>query len=304
MITLIYGENAFERDFAVKKRAGDAIRYDGATIDKAQLQQLLYGVSLFNLQQSSIIDGLSEQKALWEWLGDTLTEADVEATTIILLETKVDKRTKTYKLLKKYADVIECVPFTERDTARVITWLQGIAKEHSIVINTAAAKELVQRIGVDQYRLLHELTRLSALGEAVTVDTVVNYTPQTPRDTAFNLLEVSLIGTAQEVRAAVRAAHITNDPYMTVGLLVSQLYALSGLVFANGMGLADIAKELGVHPFVLRNLQRIAKKITEEQLCYAVAELVEVDTQLKTSDIDPWLAIEIALLAIASRSQR
>ena len=49
MITLIFGENAYERDSQLDKLISQSFdRYDGLEINTNQLSQIILGVSLFN----------------------------------------------------------------------------------------------------------------------------------------------------------------------------------------------------------------------------------------------------------------
>lgn len=300
MLVLLCGENAYERDqYMAAHGLAECHRYDGTEVDIATLRQLLQGVSLFSTQQKVIINGLSEQKAVWSDLGELLTPELIAAAEVVLLETKPDKRTKTYKLLQKHATVVQCNPFSEKDTGKAVRWLQALANERVISLSAEAATELVARVGVDQYRLLHELLRLAVVGE-ITKEVVCMHTPASPKEVAFSLLETALTSDASAVRQAVAMARLTADPYMTFGLVVSQVYAISGLVLTRGEDIAatELAATLGVHPFVLRNLQQSARMLELQTVRELISELAVADERMKTSDIDPWLAIETALLAV------
>lgn len=301
MITLLCGENAYERDQYVRTHAPDATRVDGAELDSAMLRQYLYGVSLFAAQSAVIITELSANKAQWDELGELLSPEVTEQANMLLIEPKPDKRTKTYKALKKHATVVECNPFGERDTGKAAQWLLKLADERNLPLERPAAAELVERVGVDQYRLLHELERLAVMGE-VSLAQVKRYTPASPKDTAFALLETALSGDVLRLREQLQAAQALNDPYMLLGLLVSQVYAVTGLVLAPEVPSAELASALQVHPFVLRNLQSVARRYTPDDMRRVIHALAEADYRMKNTDTDPWSAINTALLAIASIS--
>lgn len=301
MITLIIGENAYERDQAVAKIIADTDavveRYHGNEMTQAELAQIAHGISLFNNKKIVIIRDMSQNKDVWDFFG-TISQDIASETHIVVVEPKPDKRTKTYKALQKHAQLIDCPPFGERDTGKAAAWIGEHAREIGIQIDRAAPDELVRRIGIDQYALANELRRLAVMGD-ITVDTVRRYTETKPHDTAFTLLELALGGDAAAVGAMVRSVRSSNDAYMTLGLLVSQTYALAGLVLAGDE--PDIAKVLGVHPFVLSKLRRSAQQVSRQELAAIVQHLTEADTQLKTSTAEPWLVIESTLVRIAER---
>ncbi|NLA42928.1 DNA polymerase III subunit delta [Candidatus Saccharibacteria bacterium] len=298
MITFIYGDNDYERDRQVAeliKAVESTDRYDGAELTVSDLPQILQGVSLFSSQNLPIILNLSENASAWSALGDHLEKIDLDHIFLALVDTKPDKRTKTFKILKKIANVIECRAFSDGDTAKASTWLRQYAKQQSVRIDGSAADELVRRLGVDQYRLLNELNRLSVMGD-VTLERVKSYTEETNQDTAFDLLRLALSGDAVSVQRKVRVLRASDDPYKILGLLISQAYILAGLIYSEGQANPS---ELGVHPFAMSQLRSVAGRVSEAKLGRIVDELANIDIQLKTTSIDPWLSIEVGLTNIA-----
>ena len=90
MITLIFGENAYERDSQLDKLISQSFdRYDGLEINTNQLSQIILGVSLFNPSNISVIYSLSENKDLWNFLGENLTDDIISRAEIILIDSKI-----------------------------------------------------------------------------------------------------------------------------------------------------------------------------------------------------------------------
>ena len=104
MITLIIGENAYERDQAVARIIGESgckpERRTGSEMAEQDLLQLMQGVSLFESSQLIVIRELSENKPLWSLLEQRHTIVPDDSH-LVLIEPKPDKRTKTYKTLQK-----------------------------------------------------------------------------------------------------------------------------------------------------------------------------------------------------------
>lgn len=166
MITLIFGENAYERDSQLDKLISQSFdRYDGLEINTNQLSQIILGVSLFNPSNISVIYNLSENKDLWIFLGENLTDDIISRAEIILIDSKIDKRSKTFKLLQKKANIIECKPLSEKNLSAAKKWLLDFAKSKDIKLLPSAAEEIVEKIGTDQYKLKNELDRLSVMGD-------------------------------------------------------------------------------------------------------------------------------------------
>lgn len=304
MITLITGENSYERDREVARIiaacAGESERLDGAALTASDLPQLFQGMTLFATERLTIITNLSENKEVWgeleKWLDTPMSD-----THIVLVEPKPDKRTKTYKALQKQAQVKQCEPFGERGTGKAENWLKREAKTRQIEMNADAARELVRRVGTDQYRLVNELERLAPLG-SITTEVVAAHTEEPLGDNVFTLLQVALSGDTVQLHAKIHALQHTNDAYMTLGLLSSQLFNLAALKLGDGTT-AEIASSVKASEFALRPLVPLAAKISREQLKTAVQYIAEADIQTKTTASDPWIILESALMRIAAQQK-
>lgn len=295
MIILLTGDNIYEIDQElgriVANFPGDEERFDTDSLEPRQLTDIFSGLSLFSAERLVVLKRASENNVLWEALGEyATTETD---TLLVLAEPKVDKRTKTYKALAKHSDVRVFTSWGERDTGKAEQWLSSEANARNINLEVAAAREIVRRRGVEQYQLLHTLEQLSVIGD-ITFETVTNYIEATPQENVFELLAASLSGNTTRVRDMIRTLRYSNDPYMTVGLLASQVFALSGLVLSD-KSQAEIASDLGVSPFVLRNLSNFTHSVDRPRLHALITTLAATDIGLKSSTVDPWLQIETML---------
>lgn len=297
MITLIHGENAYERDQALQQIVatydGAVEQYDGAEVAVEGMKGLFSAQTLFSDRRLIVIKNLGDNKEAWQGL-EVYVRDDIDAD-LVLLEPKLDKRTKTYKALLKKATTIECTPFDDRDRARVVMWLRRLAETENIALTEEAARLLVARVGDDQYMLKNELNRLSAVGE-VTLTVVEVHTEETIHDTAFALLEMALDRQAQSLAERVRRLKMTEDAYRTFGLLVSQVFALAVVAASNP---SDDIKDTGVHPFVARKMRSVGSRVSPAMMRAIVEECTQTDRQLKGSAVDPWLLIETLLLRIA-----
>ena len=79
-------------------------------------------------------------------------------TTLVLVATTVDKRTKLFKLLQKEAVIVECGALV--DLADAERWVRTRVAAAHAVIEPAAARLVAQRAGVDVKRLRADVDRL------------------------------------------------------------------------------------------------------------------------------------------------
>ena len=100
MIYLFYGENEFEKRQVIAKLIGDekATRRDGEDLTLSGMQEIAIGQTLFMSSSIYLISKLSENSEVWSQIPDIKFDDDK---VIILVEDKIDKRTKTYKWLQK-----------------------------------------------------------------------------------------------------------------------------------------------------------------------------------------------------------
>ena len=299
MIHLFHGDNEFEKRAALAALVGDmeVVRRDGEELMAAEVCELVMGQSLFAAEQVVVITDASQNTALWrdlpELLGDT-------ATMVILLETKLDKRTKTYKWLKSHAEVREYACFTERQKPQLSAWCVERATVHGAVLTAAQATTLIDRLGFDQLRLDLVLQQLALAGELN--DELINVlVPLAPAESTFELFAAMLDGDQGKVRAItayLEAESGDDGAYQTLGLLVSQLVQLNALVLSGG-NTGAVARDFAAHPYALRKIASYAGRITPVQLAVINSALAQADEHMKTTRVSPWLLVEAALVDIA-----
>ncbi len=295
MIFLLYGENEFAKRQKLAELVGvEAERYDGEELDAATLRDILQGQTLFVTERTVVISNLSDNSELWANFPELAAQTD---TTIILLETKPDKRTKTYKWLTKQAEVQECVPFGERDGAKVSAWLVQRAKQaHKVTLTNDQAQLIVERLGHDQLRLDKFLEQL-ALADTIDEDLIRALLPMAKSESAFELFEAVLDGDKKAVKNIIHYLETTGGDdaaYQTLGLVTSQLTTLAGLVLGGSQ--TEVASDLGAHPFVVRKLANRASQIDRQKLRKMIVALAYADQQMKATSVSPWLLLEAALI--------
>jgi DNA polymerase-3 subunit delta len=300
MITLLIGENSFEVQRMVQKTIGafngEVERVDGSELEMRQLPDLLMGATLFANKRLVVVKNLSENKALWTILDDWILRVSDDIH-LILIESKPDKRTKTYKNLQKNATTHELKLWTDRDASQAERWVIDEAKALKFELDKKSAHALVNRVGVDQWLLYQALEKLAVV-DNVSPQVIEELIDAIPMENVFNLFEAALSRDALRVKQMIKNLETIEDPYRLFGLLSGQVFQLATLAVAGGSS-AEVAKDLGAHPFALSKLAPHAKKIGKPGVKKIIAAVVEADSGMKTSATEPWLLIERALVKIA-----
>lgn len=295
MIYLLHGENDFLRRERMRELVSDlAEKYDAEDLDFAKIRELWAGQTLFAESREIVIFDLSTQTDLWKSLPD-LPETD---SLIILSESSVDKRTKTYKWLQKNATVEAFEQFGDRDAVKAVDWCVVRAKKkYNFDLPRSSAKMLVDRLGVEMGRLDQVLFQLEVV-DNFDEDFIEKLVPLPKSENTFELLDAAINGRRGEVAKIISYMESTSGDdgaYLTLGLLGSQVATLAGLI-VSGASSDRVAKDLGVHPFSAKKLASLTRKVDRGRLRELLNSLIEADKFMKTTSTPPWLLIEMALV--------
>ncbi|TAL15350.1 DNA polymerase III subunit delta [Patescibacteria group bacterium] len=299
MITFLTGENTFEiaqeLERIIAKFDGAPERIDGSELDPRQLPNLLTGTTLFADKRLVIIKDLSQNKSIWTDFADWLPRVPDEIH-LVLVDSKPDKRTITYKELKKVANITEHVAWTDRDESKAAKWVSGEAQSMGLKLNTKSVQTLVRRVGTDQWSLFHALEKLALAGD-VTDEIIESIIDVNPTENVFNLFDAALRGDANAVSQIIKTLELTEDPYRLFALLSGQAFQLTTLAVA---GQSDmVAKDLGVSPYTVSKLVPAAKRLGRGGVRRVIRIFANADDDMKLSRAEPWLLIERALIQVA-----
>lgn len=304
MITWIIGENSFEARQALAAIEagfdGTGEHVDGEALQLADLPELLMGVTLFAPERLVVIFELSRNGALWEKLPEWLPRIS-DTVHVVFVDQKPDKRTKSYKELVGMAEMHECPAWTERDSAKAEAWVMERTKSFSTVLTRPQARQIVERVGVDQWALANAADIVSLLDE-VTPEAIEAAIPAQPSENIFQLFEAALKADAREVRRMLEGLRAQEDAYAIFALLGSQVISLAVVAYAPDG--AQPAKDFGLHPFVVSKFGGYARRLGAAQVSRIVTIFADTDADLKRSRGEPWILLEKALLetvTIASR---
>lgn len=298
MISLLYGENDFElkkhlrkiTDGFADKNAIEKIEGDAIAADN--LPDLLSGISLFSSDRLVVLYDASLNREVWEKLAEYI-ETDTQ---LVLVESSPDKRTKTFKQLQKHANSTE---FKNLNETEAKNWLLKQAKSDSIDLSPALAQKIVDRAGVDQWKLHFALQKLANVSE-ISEQSINEQIEASVQANVFALIDASLQKSPQKVHQLVVEASSSEDPYFFFGLFSSQMFQLVTLSAANGKKPAEVASDLGVHPYPMQKLSSVSRQLNKNDLKNITSIVAECDDQLKRSGAEPWLLIEQALIKIAN----
>ena len=312
MIHLILGENTYkaEQELAriIREHEVAPERLDSAVLTANMLADIVRGGTLFSERRLVVLRQLSDNKPVFEKLAEWAGEVP-DDTTIVLLENKLDKRTKVYKTITKQATVIAAEPLYERDAGAAEQWLDSLANSQKILLSRPQLRNMVQRALVpgdkpaariiDQMQLAVALKALQG-ADTVTDDMIATVLPPAAGDTVFDLLDTAARRQTARVDALLAELERTDDPHRTLALVMGQWAQLVAVSLADTPP-ATIAVELGLHPFVAKKLQELARQFTPNEMKTITALAADLDAGSKLSQFAPWDGVYRLMHAIAAR---
>jgi DNA polymerase-3 subunit delta len=300
MITLLTGDNSFEIrrtiDKIISDFVGQAEMVDGEDLQLSRLFDVLMSVSLFNDKRLVIINNSGSNKTVWSSLGEWLPKVSDDIH-VVLVESKPDKRTATYKMLQDFAVIKEYQSWNERDTLQIEKWLVEEAERQGFVLDKKLGRLLIERVGVDQWQLFHALEKL-ALIDNPTAEIIKETIDASPSESVFNLFETAVCGSMKNLQTMFNILKQSEDVYRLFALLSTQAFQLA--VIANATKSDNVAKDFGIHPYVVSKLKSLAKDLGKDRVAKIIAIFAQSDSDMKHSKTDPWAIVEQTLIKIGN----
>lgn len=175
--------------------------------------------------------------------------------------------------------------------------------EHQI--HPEAARALVAALGNELGDLAAACRQLSEdVSGAITLEDVDKYYGGRVEATGFKVADAALAGRSTQALSALRHALSTGtDPVpiiAAVAMKLRQVAKVAGLRSSGG----QLASELGMAPWQIRQAQDLANYWSQEDLIKCVALVAETDAMVKGASRDPEYAVERLVTEIALSARR
>ncbi len=304
MITTLTGSNSFLLNAELRKLKDEFVNefgdigyeiLDGEEAEIQRLTEAMQSLPFLAPKKLVVLKNPSAQKQFMEQI-EQLIKNVPESSDVVIIETKLDKRSVYFKVLKAKTEYKE---FVELDAYNLNNWIVQYVKNQEGSITTKDAQYLLERIGPNQRLLATEIDKLLTYNSHVDRSNIDLLTEPTPRGTIFELLDAAFAGKAKrvsELYSEQRALKV--EPQQIIALLAWQLHALAIVKAAGEQGADKIAKETRLNPFVVRKTQQLAKQLTLGEVKALVSRALQLDVRLKSESIDADEALQHFLLTI------
>ena len=224
--------------------------------------------------------------------------ADIpEETTVIFVETDVDKRSRMYKAVQKYGQAEE---FDRLEEGALSSWIRQEFKHRGIRIGSGEIAWFLSLTGVDMAHIEGEIHKLASyVGERKEVtreDMNAIITPSI-ETTIFKLVDALADGhPADAYRIYKDLLQQGEAVYRILYMIMRQFRLLYRTSVSEQRDPYSLSKELGVPSFAAQNYQRQAARFGQERLKQILYKLLETDEAYKTGALSEQEAADLIIL--------
>jgi DNA polymerase-3 subunit delta len=225
-------------------------------------------------------------------------------TTVLCLSgNKIDGRTKLGQKLLSASALFSLEPPRPQDLP---VWLERRARHRKLTIEPDAAQLLADLIGSDLGALdmaIDKLGSFAGADTAITSDHVETLVAPTKVDRIFKLTDA--IGSRDLSRASLQLRNALGggeSALLVLAMIARQLRHLLQVkeLRARGVANGDIAKQVGIRPFLVDALANQARRYEADELCTALDAVSRADVRLKSSRLDPGVILDRLLVEVIS----
>lgn len=212
---------------------------------------------------------------------------------------KSDKRSATCKKNQERGRVFDLPQPTE-----AAKWLMAQAEQRGGRLDEAAARMMVERLGVDSWRLITELEKILVTQEHVTVDYVAAAVLQGPSAEMFAMLEALTRG---DLGRAVTSVEILlgegNGEFYILSMLAYQFRTLLAIRrgIDQGRGQAEMAGACGLKPYSVQKNYSHARRFSENYLRNALTRILATDFSIRQGKVDQRTGLMMLVLGLVKR---
>ncbi|WP_407967096.1 DNA polymerase III subunit delta [Enterococcus faecium] len=212
---------------------------------------------------------------------------------------KLDERKKVTKQLKKTAIIINVQQLNEKEVRQ---YLMNTLENSSIKMERSAIDLFLRLTDLDLSKMMRELQKLVLYGQnqqQITVREVEELVPKTLEHNIFDMTQYILKGKTEQALRLYEDLVMQGEETIKINsILLSQLRLFLQTKFLVKIGYqqANIAETLKIHPYRVKLAMQEVKKFDEHLLVQLFDQLVEMDYQIKTGQIEKELSFQLFVL--------
>ena len=302
----------FESDFSDPTTAGmNTARLEARTMTENDLNNAVNAMPFLAAKRLIILSNPSAKfnnaatrKKFEEFLSNTPDTAKLVINE--LMEPKEVEKHWLTKWAAKNSTLIKTQAFFLPKQRDMAGWVVNEVKNQSGQIEPPAAARLAEMVGTDTRQAGMEIAKLLAYVNwdrpvrGSDVDAVCIVTSQ---QSVFDFVDALSQGNGKVAQKLLHRLLENEDPFSLWGMVVRQFRLLiQAREILDGRGNKDdVARALGVHPFVAEKTTGQAARFSMESLENIYHRLLNIDEQVKTSQVTLDLALDTLIVELAGK---
>ncbi|MEE1314031.1 MAG: DNA polymerase III subunit delta [Lachnospiraceae bacterium] len=222
-----------------------------------------------------------------------------DTTIMIFIEKTIDKRSKIYKYIKKYGYAAD---MAVQDEKQLMVWIGSIIKKEGKQITNGNAAYFLHKVGTDMNQIRNELDKVIVyIGnrKEITKKDVDAICSTEITGKIFDMLEaIALKQQRKALSLYYELLELKEPPLKILALLIRQC---NQMIIIKSMAKTEsqnrvIAKQAGIHPFVVGKLRKQVERFTIDQLIYMIQCCGETDEGIKTGLLNDRIGVELLIV--------
>ena len=312
-VYLLYGEETYLiKQYKDKLRNAmlspdDTMNYayfEGKGVNVNEVIDLAETLPFFAERRLIILEDTGFFKSASSELADYLKEMP-DTTSMIFVETEVDKRNKLYKAVQSKGRAVE---LGRQDEATLIRWVAGAVKREGKNVSENTIRHLLAKVGTDMENIQKELEKLFCYAmdkDSITTEDVEAICTTQITNQIFDM--VHAVADKQQKKALQYYYDLLalKEPPMRILFLLARQFKLLLEVKdmdQKGYGRKEIAEKAGLSPFVVGKYQVQAKAFHTKELRTIIEDSVETEECVKTGRLTDTLAVELFIVKYSSQN--
>lgn len=299
----------FESDFEDPTSADmNTARLDARSMNEDELGNALNAMPFLAKRRlvllanpSSKYNNPPTRKKFLEFIGKT-----PDTTRLVIYESIEPKETEKHWLVKwaeKNNKLVQGRAFMLPRLKEMAGWIVNETKTQGGRIDPRAAEMLKDMVGVDTRQAGMEIAKLLAYvnwARPITVQDVEAVCVVTSEQSVFDFVDALANGNGKAAQHLLHRLLETEEEFSLWGMVVRQFrILLQAREILDGRGTKDdVARALGIHPFVAEKAAQQAARFSIESLEAIYHRLLSIDEQVKTGQITLDLAMDMLVMEL------
>ena len=306
-VYLMCGEESYLRQTYISKMADcvdlggfedfNKISLDGKTASVDEINDAIESFPMMSEKKLVIIrdSGIfskptQEKKDFWQDRFDDIPDYLV----LIFDEDEIDKRNALYKKASKIGFVVE---FEVLKSTDAVTWVEREVLKAKKRISKDTAGYLVSICDEGLSNIKNELDKLiNYCEEEITKADVEKLCSKAIGIKIFELTDYIMSKNSDKALKILNDLKTVKEPAFKVLYLLGSSFdkmLRCSLLLKEGEPLSEIARKVGLVPFIAKKYADSSKKFSEKYLTDRVLEIAQIDMAIKNGETDDWSALEI-----------